>query len=237
MSVAVLQIKAVASSHVETLAIAPRLPRLKEMLYQCPFTEEEGEANNEGDVHTNLADNTHGAQEPEEMPQIRTSNNHSASREQENGARRLGEGDQAVENQNANSSHWPGKGYTWLEILDQVQASEEEILSGLKSLKAVKINGRWRVVSEELMGEVLHTLLLAATAKGWRVERLADSLAVRLGREKGFREEVVRHCLKVHSKAGMEEVRGEETDVVWVLDETAVCVHYAKKLLKSGRLE
>ena len=51
------------------------------------------------------------------------------------------------------------KGFTFSEILDRVQASEEEIQRGLEHYECVEVGGRWFILDQDYQMVVLSRIL------------------------------------------------------------------------------
>ena len=239
--------KAVANGHIETFVTAPRLLRLKEMLHAQPYTEDADEHKRvEGEEEEGLGlqspdlDVRRNANDPDPDPHTADGPTKRPTQGYTEAGEKRSRSDDAMSGRQPNKLTRDGRepslprhspGHTWQEIVEEVQASEEEIKAGLSSLQAVQLGGRWRVVAGETMSEVLHCLVLTALAKGWPMSAILEREALGVCGEKGFREEVVRHCLRESSK-GSKAGRCNET--LWELDEKKVCVDYARKLLSNG---
>ncbi|KAL2337268.1 hypothetical protein Fmac_011714 [Flemingia macrophylla] len=101
--------------------------------------------------------------------------------------------------------------YTWNDLIENIQASDEELTSGLQALSALEINGYWRLVDS--------------------LDALNDDEVVSTLESDGFLWCLPRHCLHVYGKKVNECFHSG----VWKLDEKRVCVHFARKILKGGK--
>ncbi|KAL5973308.1 hypothetical protein ACLOJK_029958 [Asimina triloba] len=120
--------------------------------------------------------------------------------------------------------------YSWADLASRIQASDEELKSGLRAISAVEIEGYWRTVDEELMGEVLAMLLHESVLNDWSLKALeGDGVAAALEAD-GFPRAVVIHCLEM---LGSSESGGG----VWSLDERRVCSHFARRVLQRGKMK
>ncbi|CAI7905197.1 unnamed protein product [Closterium sp. NIES-53] len=118
---------AVASNHLEVVPVAPRLARLTHLLSACAYNERDEEEELRGGEGEGEGEEGGG----------------------EGGGRRRGDGGMggggmfngAREGGGGGGSGKRGrrKGYTWQELVGQVQASEEEIRAGLEAAGAVKV--------------------------------------------------------------------------------------------------
>ncbi|RWR86078.1 Sister chromatid cohesion protein Dcc1 [Cinnamomum micranthum f. kanehirae] len=116
--------------------------------------------------------------------------------------------------------------YTWDDLVDRIQASDEELRGGLQAISAVEIDGYWRVVDEELVTGVLSMLVHDSVLFGWSLEALNEEDVVSSLEADGFSTKLAFHCLGMF---------GSKVEGVWSLDERRVCVHFARQVLKKGK--
>ncbi|MCL7034378.1 hypothetical protein MKW94_024395 [Papaver nudicaule] len=126
--------------------------------------------------------------------------------------------------------------YTWEDLVGKVQASDEELRAELKALSAVEINGYWRVVDDKYMDVVLSMVLHNSVLFGWNLNSLNEDEILSVLESDGFSSRVVLHILEVYgNKLDMDvDMEGK---CVWRLDERRVCVHFAKGVLKEGKMK
>lgn len=126
--------------------------------------------------------------------------------------------------------------YRWEDLLDNVQASEEELRAGLKGLAAVEIEGYWRIVDRKFMGCLLDVLILNCVQHDWPLNALKAADILPMLEQDGYSKRIAMHCLEVYGSttAGSAEEQ-HEMNQVWCLDERLVCLHYAKQLMSAGR--
>lgn len=122
--------------------------------------------------------------------------------------------------------------YTWNDLVDKVQASDDELRSGLWALSAVELDGYWRIVDERYMGTVLAMLLHNSVLNDWSLDALIEDEVVRVLVSDGFPPILACHCLHVY---GSKVDEGRSKSCLWKLDERRVCVHFAREILYSGR--
>ncbi|XP_057495239.1 uncharacterized protein LOC130780303 [Actinidia eriantha] len=119
--------------------------------------------------------------------------------------------------------------YSWSDLIDRVQASDDELRSGLQALSAVEIDGYWRIVDENYMDGILNMLLHNLVLNDWSLNGLNETEVVGVLQSDGFPCEIAQHCLQVY---------GSKTDDgVWKLDEKEVCVHFARAILRGGKMK
>lgn len=121
--------------------------------------------------------------------------------------------------------------YSWNDLIDNIQASDEELRSGLQAISAVEINGFWRLVDESYMDMILGILLRNSVLNDWSFDALNEDEVMTTLESDGFPRVLARHCLRVYG----EKVNDFINSCVWKLDEKKVCIHYARKILKGGK--
>ncbi|XVE90818.1 hypothetical protein DITRI_Ditri20bG0106700 [Diplodiscus trichospermus] len=121
--------------------------------------------------------------------------------------------------------------YTWDDLTNMVQASDDELRTGLQALSAVEIDGYWRIVDEKYMDMILRMLLHNSVLNDWSLDRLIEDKVVSVLKSDGFPPKLAYHCLHVYGsrvEEGMD--RG-----VWKMDARRVCVHFARRILREGK--
>ncbi|KXZ53306.1 hypothetical protein GPECTOR_7g1200 [Gonium pectorale] len=133
-------------------------------------------------------------------------------------------------------------GYTFDELLAEVQASPAELRAALAAEGAVELDGRWRAVEGGYLGELLEMVLLTAQQAGMPLGALRGGELLEALRADGYHPNVVGHCLTVYARrvdagaAGSAEAGPAAAgDGVWAVDETKVCIHFAHKVLAAAR--
>ncbi|KAM6557555.1 hypothetical protein CsatB_004574 [Cannabis sativa] len=117
--------------------------------------------------------------------------------------------------------------FTWDALGERIQASDDELRSGLQALSAVEIDGYWRVVDERYMDTMLKMLLNNSVLNDWSLDALDHDKVVEVLQSDGYPHKLAEHCLLVFGQ--------KLTEGVWKLDEKKVCVHFAKQILKGGK--
>lgn len=119
--------------------------------------------------------------------------------------------------------------YQWDDIVDRVQASDEELKSALRALSAVEINGYWRIVDDKYMDRILNTLINNSLLNDWSLNALDENEVVESLVEDGYSRVIAHHCLEVY---GIKTNEG-----VWELDKKRICVHFARQILAGRKIK
>lgn len=122
--------------------------------------------------------------------------------------------------------------YRWDDLVDRVQASDDELRSGLQALSAVEIDGYWRVVDEKYMDMLLRMLLHSSVLNDWSLDALHEDEVVNVLKSDGFPCKLAEHCLHVY---GNKVDDGQVKSCTWRLNETKVCVHLAREILRGEK--
>ncbi|KAJ7969432.1 Sister chromatid cohesion protein DCC1 [Quillaja saponaria] len=121
--------------------------------------------------------------------------------------------------------------YNWDDIINKIQASDDELMSGLQALSAVEINGYWRIVDEKYMNTILRMLLHNSVLNDWSLSSLNEDEVVTVLELDGFPRALTYHCLHVYGS----KVDENGKSCVWKLDERRVCIHFAREILREGK--
>ncbi|GLT92862.1 hypothetical protein SLE2022_106740 [Rubroshorea leprosula] len=120
--------------------------------------------------------------------------------------------------------------YTWDDLVDRVQASDDELRAGLKAISAVEIDGCWRIVDEKYMDFILWMLLNNSVANGWSLNELIEEEVVNVLVSDGIPARLADHCLQVYGNKVVGAGRS-----LWRLDERRVCIQFARQILREGK--
>lgn len=123
--------------------------------------------------------------------------------------------------------------YRWDDLIGRIQASDSELRLGLEALNALEINGYWRIVDEICMDSVLNMLLHNAVLNDWSFDALPEKEVISMLESDGFPLKLSTHCLRVY---GNKVEDGNDTSL-WKLNEKQVCVHFAKGILRNGKVK
>lgn len=125
--------------------------------------------------------------------------------------------------------------YRWDDLIDRVQASDEEMRSALRVISAVEIYGYWRIVDEKYMDGILNMLLNNTLLNDWSLNALDEDEVVGSLVKDGYSNVIAHHCLDVYgSKTNGSEEGGKS---FWELDKRRVCVHFARRILACGKMK
>ncbi|XP_022744434.1 sister chromatid cohesion protein DCC1 [Durio zibethinus] len=121
--------------------------------------------------------------------------------------------------------------YTWDDLTNKVQASDDELRTGLQARSAVEIDGYWRIVDEKYMDLILRMLFHNSVLNDWSLDSLIEDKVVSVLESDGFPRKLAYHCLYVYGGRVEEAMdRG-----VWKMDARRVCVHFARGILREGK--
>ncbi|XP_010544546.1 PREDICTED: sister chromatid cohesion protein DCC1 [Tarenaya hassleriana] len=126
-----------------------------------------------------------------------------------------------------------GKGlYTWNNLVNLVQASDDELLSGLHTLSAVEIDGYWRIVDENYMDMILRMLLHNSVLNDWSLDALDEEDVVTVLVSDEFPHKLALHCLHIYGT----KVNDGTGKSLWKLEPRRVCLHFARKVLGDEKM-
>lgn len=120
--------------------------------------------------------------------------------------------------------------YKWEDLVNRIQASDEELKLGLQSLSALEINGYWRILDDNYTFTILNMLLHNVILNDWSVSALDEDEVVGVLETDGFPRNIAKHCLQVYCSKVDEGSK-------WKLDERRVCVCLAREILKDGKMK
>lgn len=122
--------------------------------------------------------------------------------------------------------------YRWQDLVEMIQASEEEIRDALKSLSAVEIDGYWRIVDDKMMNETLDMVLCNSVLHDWQISALSEKCVLSTMEADGFSRKIVSHCLETHGSKLY-----HSNDTLWRLDEKQVCLRFGLRVLSGGKMK
>ncbi|XP_076411881.1 sister chromatid cohesion protein DCC1 isoform X2 [Peromyscus maniculatus bairdii] len=118
--------------------------------------------------------------------------------------------------------------YTTEDLLDQIQASEEEIMAQLQVLNACEIGGYWRILEFDYEIKLLNHITQLVDSESWSFSRVPLNVCLQeLGPLEP--EEMIEHCLKCYGKKYM-----DEDEVYFELNEDKICRVTAEMLLQNA---
>ncbi|KAK1318597.1 hypothetical protein QJS10_CPB04g01951 [Acorus calamus] len=119
--------------------------------------------------------------------------------------------------------------YSWEDLVECVQASDGELMDELRALSAIEIHGHWRIVDERVMDEILNVLIHNSVLFEWALDSLKEDEVITALEADGFSRILASHCLGMYAR------RVDEN--IWGVDEKRVCLHFALKALKGGKMK
>eukprot|EP01018_Ginkgo_biloba_P026712 Gb_37493 [translate_table: standard] len=128
--------------------------------------------------------------------------------------------------------------YKWEDLLENVQASEEELREGLNAVAALEIEGYWRIVDEKFMGCLLDVLILNSVHHDWSLNALRTAEILPVLERDGYSDRIILHCLQIYGNrvdSGTGAGENGQGNGVWAINESLVCLHYAKQLMNAGK--
>nr|XP_008974424.3 sister chromatid cohesion protein DCC1 isoform X2 [Pan paniscus] len=118
--------------------------------------------------------------------------------------------------------------YTTEDLLDQIQASEEEIMTQLQVLNACKIGGYWRILEFDYEMKLLNHVTQLVDSESWSFSKVPLNTCLQeLGPLEP--EEMIEHCLKCYGKKYV-----DEGEVYFELDADKICRAAARMLLQNA---
>lgn len=123
--------------------------------------------------------------------------------------------------------------YSMEALVSRVQASHGQIKAALEKMQAVEIDGFLRIVDEKFIQGLLEVILLSAVQHDWNLKLLDETEVVQIVRNDGYSPKIIKHCLACYGKE-VETNVGEPDIKRWELEESKVCLHYAKQLLRAA---
>ncbi|XP_010506386.1 PREDICTED: sister chromatid cohesion protein DCC1-like [Camelina sativa] len=121
--------------------------------------------------------------------------------------------------------------YTWSDLVNTVQASDEELSVGLQSLSAVEIDGYWRVIDENYLDVILRMLLHNCVLNYWSFDDLDEDEVVSALVADEFPSKLASHCLRVFASRVNSNGTGK-----WKLEPRLVCLHFARLVLRDEKM-
>ncbi|ERE47997.1 sister chromatid cohesion protein DCC1 [Cricetulus griseus] len=109
--------------------------------------------------------------------------------------------------------------YTTEDLLDQIQASEEEIMAQLQTLNACEIGGYWRILEFDYEIKLLNHVTQLVDSESWSFSKVPLTVCLQeLGPLEP--EEMIEHCLKCYGKKYVEEAlvdRSSRPEIIFLL--------------------
>ncbi|XP_073086117.1 sister chromatid cohesion protein DCC1 isoform X3 [Manis javanica] len=118
--------------------------------------------------------------------------------------------------------------YTTEDLLDLIQASEEEIMAQLQALNTCEIGGYWRILEFDYEIKLLNHVTQLVDSESWSFSKVPLNICLQeLGPLEP--EEMIEHCLKCYGKKYV-----EEGQVYFELSTDKICRATAQMLLQNA---
>lgn len=112
---------------------------------------------------------------------------------------------------------------TFHDVSKLVQASDAELMKGLKDIDAFELDGYWRLLAPSFAAEVVDSLLTNATIHGWPFQNLDEQVIISIMDE--YDPRILLHVLAMF---------GNKPSAKWQLDIRKLSVFRAQQLLMLG---
>ncbi|ELK08580.1 Sister chromatid cohesion protein DCC1, partial [Pteropus alecto] len=133
------------------------------------------------------------------------------------------EGPDSQKEENSNCSK-----YTTEDLLDQIQASEEELMAQLQVLNACEIGGYWRILEFDYEMKLLNHVTQLVDSESWSFSKVPLNICLQeLGPLEP--EKMIEHCLKCYGRKYV-----EEGEVYFELSADKICRATAQMLLQNA---
>ncbi|XP_036904347.1 sister chromatid cohesion protein DCC1 [Sturnira hondurensis] len=118
--------------------------------------------------------------------------------------------------------------YTTEDLLDQIQASEEEIMAQLQVLNACEIGGYWRILEFDYEMKLLNHITQLVDSESWSFAKVPLNVCLQeLGPLEP--EEMIEHCLNCYGRRYT-----EEGEIYFDLSADKICRATAQMLLQNA---
>lgn len=132
-----------------------------------------------------------------------------------------------VGDNDANGIELDGKGISWCNLVECVQASPEELLDALEDANAVCLGGLWRGVSPEVNAMIMKLIVLTAIEKGYPFELMPTKDIATSLQEHGIPQMLTMQIL--HRACDKESLREAQLQTT-----TSRCVRELEHILSSA---
>ncbi|XP_045717290.1 sister chromatid cohesion protein DCC1 [Phyllostomus hastatus] len=118
--------------------------------------------------------------------------------------------------------------YTTEDLLDQIQASEEEIMAQLQVLNACEIGGYWRILEFDYEMKLLNHITQLVDSESWSFTKVPLNVCLQeLGPLEP--EDMIEHCLNCYGRRYT-----EEGEIYFELSADKICRATAQMLLQNA---
>jgi len=124
--------------------------------------------------------------------------------------------------------------YTFVDLLSKVQASETELLEALKKIKALEIDGYWRLLDTDYKEKVVVRILTLLEEMDWNYEAVPMKECCDILEELEPRN-ILEHCLNCYGE--VIDMNPGDSNIHYRLSEDKICRFFAEYLLRqAGRV-
>ncbi|KAL9980866.1 hypothetical protein ACROYT_G009505 [Oculina patagonica] len=123
--------------------------------------------------------------------------------------------------------------YTLSDLLTKVQASEAELLEALKKVKAIEIDGHWRLLDADYKEHVVVRILTLLEEKDWSYEAVPMKECCDILEELEPRN-ILEHCLNCYGEVTDMDTDSGDHITHYRLSEDKICRFYAEYLLRQA---
>jgi sister chromatid cohesion protein DCC1 len=125
-----------------------------------------------------------------------------------------------------------GRIFTFDQLKARIQASETEIITGLKSLNAFELDGHWRLLAPDYMNDIVEFILTEALSRDWDLAKISQKECIDALSRVNYEPWSISHVLSVYSC----QTTSAGKDKLYNLDKTKICQFKAIKLLQSNKV-
>lgn len=124
-----------------------------------------------------------------------------------------------------------GKKYTFAELLDEIQASEEELLRELKKLHCCEIKDYWRMLNFDFLVRVVEEILKLVEQQSWTIDLVPENECCDILQEL-YPRNVVSHVLSAYA----DNVTNDDNESIGMcrLNEDRICRMFAEIIAKAS---
>jgi len=121
--------------------------------------------------------------------------------------------------------------YTFVDLLSKVQASETELLEALKKIKALEIDGYWRLLDTDYKEKVVVRILTLLEEMDWNYEAVPMKECCDILEELEPRN-ILEHCLNCYGE--VIDMNPGDSNIHYRLSEDKICRFFAEYLLRQA---
>ncbi|KAJ3023673.1 Sister chromatid cohesion protein DCC1 [Thoreauomyces humboldtii] len=131
-----------------------------------------------------------------------------------------------IKRRNRDGEEGPTQVYTTESLRDTIQASDSQLQAGLEAIRAVELDGVWRLLDPEYQASILRYLLECAAAEEMPLDRLLLSALIEAMEDMDVPACIVRHALEHFSDSS--------TDGVYEISASRISRFFGEQLLANA---